>query len=444
MRRYVQRLRDKGTFSQNKELVHKRYRKRSFIHQKITEYGRSFSVHGLTKCMTGNLIESSLWAIILFVRIVLCCVVIYGLKKKYHRHAVYTEVKLQVTEKNFFPSVTVCEKQLLIDSYFAYCGASISQLRNSKFINSTYCQSYSNYKHMTSDETKYWSNGIFNITSCRTSSGSRNCNDKEHFMSLQRFNNSCIRWNYRGDFYATDQVNIAFAFKKPSHLQRKPDIFTYLHDPRINEIDVTGRISISPIYHYHLKIDKTYIKRLPHPFPANCSNEKRGDIYPGKYSRHTCIESYQHIEMYKFCGETFDYIRKHIPPDIIRKYKRNLTVFEFMNCTNDFSSHISYSYNCHFPCDDMELDIVSYSHDDGDITTDKYQLSFEFQRADGYKILEEKELYPSRQMACEIGGFMMLTMGMSLISFVEIVAYTGLVTIDKLKMYYSGRKKWFK
>ena len=50
-------------------------------------------------------------------------------------------------------------------------------------------------------------------------------------------------------------------------------------------------------------------------------------------------------------------------------------------------------------------------------------MSVQLQRVDTYKIMEEKELYTWDQMACEVGGFIGLIMGMSIISLVEIGAY---------------------
>ena len=50
-------------------------------------------------------------------------------------------------------------------------------------------------------------------------------------------------------------------------------------------------------------------------------------------------------------------------------------------------------------------------------------MAVQLQRVDTYKIMEEKELYTWDQMACEVGGFIGLIMGMSIISLVEICAY---------------------
>ena len=84
--------------------------------------------------------------------------------------------------------------------------------------------------------------------------------------------------------------------------------------------------------------------------------------------------------------------------------------------------------NCQFPCEDLDLGAVSNYHQRGGYRKEKnrsnpvYRLSVQLQRVDTYKIIEEKELYSWDQMACEIGGFIGLIIGSSVISVVEIVA----------------------
>ena len=45
--------------------------------------------------------------------------------------------------------------------------------------------------------------------------------------------------------------------------------------------------------------------------------------------------------------------------------------------------------------------------------------------------MEEKELYTWDQMACEIGGFIGLVIGMSILSLIEIIVYVCLLVARK-------------
>ena len=88
-----------------------------------------------------------------------------------------------------------------------------------------------------------------------------------------------------------------FRYTAPPFLGTRPEIIAIVHDSKVRQMEMLNEIELAPNRHYEIKIDKTIIRRLP--YSANCSDEKVGDIYPGKYSRHACIESLVHIELYK-------------------------------------------------------------------------------------------------------------------------------------------------
>ena len=100
----------------------KRLSRKLVLRKKIDEYVNSFTAHGLTKIFTGTKIESIFWATMLFGGILLTILIAHGLVSKFYAFGIYTEIRSQITERNFFPSVTFCENQLLIDTYFSYCG----------------------------------------------------------------------------------------------------------------------------------------------------------------------------------------------------------------------------------------------------------------------------------------------------------------------------------
>ena len=415
-----------GSQSQNQDI----------IETKKKEYVDSFTIRGLTRSIRGKTIESVFWSTMLLIGVISSSLVIYRLITKFRRRAVYTEIRFQLTDRNYFPSVTFCERQLLVDSFFAYCGVP-SRLTKMKFLDPTLpCAFYNKSKkaNVVSDGHNYWATEIFNVTKCDTWSGTQ-CNNNNYMKVLERVNNSCITWNYRGDFYdICNHVDIEFQFNNPSHLTNKAQIFAIVHDHEIEEIEITRKIDIGPHTYYEVKIDKTIIKRLPSPFPGNCSNGKDGDIFPGKYSRYACIESQHYINIYKTCGDIFDYMRSHIPPEIKQKYKKNVTIIEFLRCVGKLTSRDINSFsNCRFPCEDVELNIVSYIHVHNTTNDGHYRFSIQFQRFDTYKIMEEKELYTWYQMACEIGGFIGLVMGMSIISLVEIFTYICLSIAKKVQ-----------
>ena len=101
--------------------------------------------------------------------------------------------------------------------------------------------------------------------------------------------------------------------------------------------------------------------------------------------------------MYKLCGDTLDYIRHFIPSHITDRYGRNESLNKVLSCIKEFSRKELKPLNCRFPCEDLDLNIVSSSHEgthsnntakESDIT--RYELSIQFQRVDTFKIMGRK------------------------------------------------------
>lgn len=409
---------------------------KEYISRKIDSLGDSFTIHGLSRSVNGKNIESVFWSTTICIGIICSFMIIYGLVKKYTSYSVYSEIRFQITDKNYFPSITFCEKTLLLDAYFAYCGVPARKTSSSTY--NSFCNKIDHYPYakVTASENQYWATDIFNVTSCSTWSGT-NCVSGKYLRPARHLNNSCITLNYDGSLYDMySHIVVTFNFTKPSQLRGKPQLFVILHDSEIREIDLTGKVDLVQNKHYDIKLDKTYIKRLPAKYPTNCSSEKSGDIFPGKYSRYACIESRNYIQMYEDCGVTIDYVDEHIPKEIKEYYKRNKTIGEALLCMQShLRKELNQSSHCPFPCEALDLNVISTVRDplyENVVHSDDYKLDIHFQRVDTYKVMEEKPLYTWDQMACEIGGFIGLVMGMSIISVVEVVAYIVLRCIRNL------------
>ena len=234
--------------------------------------------------------------------------------KRYLTFEVNSIVRQNVKNPNYFPSVAICEKTLLTNAYFAFCEVPIwfSTPRN--------CSNVKPYTAQTSlVEGVFWSNGIFNVTVCR-SWDNQNCLNGKYFKSVNRHNNSCIEFNYDGTFSDIySHVTITFDFHKPSFKSSETRIVLVASDPRIHEIDMTRLINIMPWQFYNIVLEKTFIKRLPAPYPSNCSEEKTYDIFPGKYARRQCVESHFYSNIYQKCGATFDYHQPYLDKQFLNK-----------------------------------------------------------------------------------------------------------------------------
>ena len=404
------------------------------LEEKIDEYAQSFTMHALSKVIIGKNIECLFWFMMLFGGLITCFVVIHGLFTKFYRYEIYTEIRSIISDENYFPAVTFCEEQLFKDNYFSYCGASIRVGHSNKSKEHECHRDHIRpYGNVTSVKNKYWSNAYFNVTKCRTLGGI-NCANDAYLRTMYHFNHSCFTWNYAGnlsDVYSHAELHIDFT--APHWLGKEERIIALPHDPKVHEVDITKKVEIEPNKVYEIKLDKTLIKRLPSPYPSDCTFDKGEDIFPGRYTRRSCIESHNFLEIYKVCGQALDYVDQFIPSEYKEKYSRNSSVDEAMKCIFGQGSKGTQKTNeCRFPCHDYDLSVIHSFNERKDTEIKAtYQVSVQYQKVDTYQTMEEKELYTWDQMLSEMGGLIGLIIGASVISVVEIFVYFFLVLCSK-------------
>ena len=416
----------------------------AIVETKKDEYVNSFTVHGLTRIFKGSKSESIFWMLMLLVGVTLSTYIIHGLIRKYFEYNIYTEVRSNVSFKNIFPGITLCEFNGMLSNYFAYCG----QQKGQKFKNpddvctmdasalgvaATNVQEINN----TLSHPYQWSNGLFHVTHCHTWGG-KYCANDQYLRSLKDHNHHCFTFNHRGDFHDTyAHAYIEFTLNDTLLKHDPPFIIAVVHDPKIAELDMTNRVVIEDSNIYELKIDKTLIKRLPDPFPSNCTYGKSHDFFPGKYTRRNCLESITYARMYMECGGVLDYHRKFIPEELKEKYgKSNKSISEMVRCIEQFSQkEVTDIKECPFPCEEIEYTTMPTFHSQSpkDDPKPTFRLHIQYHRVDSYKSIEEKQLVTWDQVAGEVGGLVGLVIGASFISIIEIVFYFFLCSFHKLK-----------
>jgi len=411
------------------------------LNDKISGYIQGFTVHGLTRVMTAPRKEAFFWFVALSCGLLMSVLVVHGLVYKYLKYEVYTEIRSIVTDKNHFPSITFCDFNLLTRSYFSFCGIPVYMARRaneSQICNLTALTEPPDIYHKPNSGS--WSNGLFNISACYKWDGGK-CNLTQLVRSRKELNHACFTWNYEGNFYDTySHVTLLFEYKKPAWAKyRRPHIIAVPHDPKILEIDLTKSIDLATRKKNNLNIALTHVRRKADPHPSQCINGGRElDVLPGVYARRTCAETKTYEQIYNKCGDVTDYMRPHILSSLKRLGKpvnhKNITNLKKMaTCISKMKDNQMkvLDKKCPFPCNEMELaTFTNYVECDEifegflNTTKDSFQIELQLQNVDSYKVMEEKELYPWDQMACEIGGFLGLVMGASMLSMIEIFACT--------------------
>lgn len=419
---------------ENGSMRHDRFIKK--IHIKKEQYIKTSTIHGVSKIFTNYKIESCFWLCVVLIGVSLSVFGTSTLISKYYRYEIYTSVSSHITNKNFFPSVTFCDHRLMLENYYTYCGVSNGELHEYPNLPCpSIVRMFPEVKNVL-NSTSQWSNGIFQVKKC-TTWGSKNCANDTYFKSLNKHNNTCFTWNYDGNFYdAYGHAEIVFHLNLTSG-KNFSKMIAVVHDPKVTELQIMFQTFLEPSKTYQLKVRKTEIIRLKYPFPSNCTDVKPHDIFPGKYTRTSCMDSINYIEMLKYCGDTFDYVKRYVPEHLLRMYKKNVTIKEAWCCMKTFSQRtVNSTDDCPVPCQEIELFTLSTFHNIKKNNNSLYTVEIQHDKFDSYKVIQEKQLYSWDQIAGEVGGFLGLIIGVSFVSIVELLAYFSLFVIEKCTRVY--------
>ena len=398
--------------------------------QRIGDYVDGFTVHGLTKVCKGTRKEAAVWMFFICIGVLFAGVVIGRLVAKYYRYETYTEFKTVVTDQNAIPSISVCDFEELRQAYFNYCGDRVTSRKdNDELCNRDNIPNREFLENSTVIDGK-WQSRLFEIRKCWPWEKS-NCNSADYFKA--RMNGACFTWNYDGTFH-DGYGHVDFKFKyRGNTTQRKPRMIIIPHDPRIQEIDLTKMITIDPKKNYEIKIGKTFIVRQPKPY-SECASKaptEEMDVYPGAYDRRTCKETYQQLTTFKECGVIFDYFRSFLSESIVKTYGKNLTNGDAKKCMLKNINVKTPEDRCPFACEELSLNVHSNVYDDKDGMDNVYSFGVQLENVDMYTVMEEQPLYSAEQMSSEIGGFLGLVVGASMLSFIELFACGFLFLLKK-------------
>ena len=207
-------------------------------------------------------------------------------------------------------------------------------------------------------------------------------------------------------------------------------------------------ISLPAGYHTSISLKKTVSKRKPFPFPSGCikpGQERYQKIFPGHHDVQLCLYSCIFLKFYKNCGTVHSAIKFVMGREQFPDTK-NLTVEEQQKCLNllirDFKES---ECNCSVPCNQVtyEAEVArkpwppkwlakqklnmfaqALNKTADNITSEEIRENFLKVTIyfDDFATLirEEKEMYGGISLMSDIGGLMGLSLGMSLISLVEM------------------------
>ena len=200
-----------------------------------------------------------------------------------------------------------------------------------------------------------------------------------------------------------------------------------------------GEIHNDVIYHSILPLDgsiltfknvwfieikqKTYINRLPIPFPSKCkTNNEIENFFATSYSQQSCIQSCFMREMFTDCGAVIDRWQPFVTIEMKKKTKKKLNITECLSY--HLSRFLKYvipaGCNCPVACEEVDFEIELTPFFEGD---DHALHLFAYYRS--MEEVSEKEIpqYTLIDYIAEMGGLVGVLAGMSAISVVEVLVY---------------------
>ena len=408
------------------------FSRRRVLKRKIGEYADSFTIHGLTKIVNGNKVEKIIWSSILICAIMAALYLTYGFIKKYHAHAIYIDMHSIIDDRALHPSVTFCLSNYLHDYKSFYCGYPLFQHPTSEVSCNRNNISHSKQLPQTERFDAIWSNGVFHFTDCYADIA---CGQRKYFRTAENTNGACVTWNWNNtlfQIYNKAKVEFEIDVEVFTKFHHQPTIDVIVHHHEIKGEFQNPQIQIISGLTYQLNIRKSVTKRLPAPFPSNCSDKKPNSLFPGKYNRHTCIALDFDLKTYERCGGLKDFPFVYISPNVMHLYQQNRSILNVTNCFLEENIE-RYKADCPVACSETNYDVTSFVIPLEDPTSltkvHAYSVEIGYQTSDSYQIMEEKELYPWDKFASEFGGLIGLLIGASLFSVVEIFVYLLLCCI---------------
>ena len=228
-------------------------------------------------------------------------------------------------------------------------------------------------------------------------------------------------------------------------------IYAMLHDPK-QVVPMGDRIVIPPGYHTHISITKNVFKRLPHPYPSKCKNNRsnRDSIYPGKNTQQMCFSSCAYKQVYKACPGVIPEMKVFMKAPSFPLLADIYNV-SFWKCVENSVSQLDYlKCDCPQHCNDETyttvinrnpwpqlwqvpsfMKLINDVEGKANRTLPATEIREKLIKLTIYysefreNASEEQPFYDLFTILSDLGGQMGLFMGASLLSLAEIIALTA-------------------
>ena len=369
-------------------------------------YSTSYTVHGMAKIFHGLLWERALWFIVLLSCLGTVLYFTHGFYVEYTNYEIRTEFRLKSLKTVTLPTITLCENSPL--EIHALCYKDISLWEGGR------CTQYNNFSDQIGPLSR--SKGF-----------------TQHMTFPQ-----CMIFNKFGNLSASRFILF---------MGTLPDTYIFIH----NHDDVIAFRFVNDNRwilefenlrgHEILFNDKQIISRLPEPFPSHCSSGQYDDnILPGPYTKNKC----QHTCLLRL------WISKcsALPNEWLRYVPNLKALLPAHNKSDDYvikclkEEYDSYHWgehhcDCRVSCKETS---IKHQHIKNNPMIKNIAIKY---TSNTITEITEIPAYPATKFITDIGGWVGLFSGMSLLSVIEIILTVNLTLLAayyKLKRFIIERK----
>ncbi|XP_065648339.1 uncharacterized protein LOC124808938 isoform X2 [Hydra vulgaris] len=386
------------------------------FHEKSNEYCRSFTVHGLSRALTGNLFEKLFWGLVMLFSL---CIIVYGtstLVIKYKRNDVYIQFYATEYSEADAPIFTICPYE--VDK------RGICNLTNNCLGNITLSPLF-----IPKNSSYSWHNDIISIVVDDYSKSSVKAGVQISDYIKKTFHN-CVRLsiNFFDTLSSTSNGIRVYTIYPENYLE----IFVHDADEEYPFFQ-SKPIFIGSYESDDINIELKKYKRLKEPFASNCSQNLDSMIFPGKYSKLKCIESLKCINSFKVCGNSYGFCKEFLPKNIFDN--NSSSVYGINNLTECLKLEYEKKYNheCALPCDENVYTVISsFTSNCAWLKDNAREIWIDYPTNPYYHVFKEAPLYPFIQFISECGGLLGFLTGSSLISFIEVIVFFSLIVLRKI------------
>ena len=370
----------------------------------LDSYSSSFTVHGLSKIWHGTLIERLFWGVCI---VAISSFIMYMgsiYVTRYLAKGVRSDITYEEHQEIDMPALSFCLKSTFFNTFFCYNNTSI-------------------HPGITCNTAKKHSAMRFY--------------DGSDWKELEDVGNNCHVFGINKTYpIAPEKQFIRFQFYTPN-IRFEEIVIKAVHQSQMRAssdfvfiTQFNTYIKLSTRVDWKIRFEKTKISRLPAPYPSNCTND--GNLFSSINTSPSQQEECAMLYMHRECGVVVDRWRRYVSGKILPlNTSKYATREECLSRVIDFVElkalpNCNTRPRCKEERYDPKLEVLLRA------SPNIMNVEVFFDKPITMNINETPD-YQFADFIGGLGGFIGVCIGMSLFSILELIVYTFLYIVKRVK-----------